>query len=261
MDSLCHFQNITVLRGGLPVLDQLSLRINRGERLAILGPNGCGKSTLIKTILRELFPVFHPDSSATIMGHEKWDLFVLRSYLGIVSGELQRESWRDISALQMVVSGYFGSMGLFRQHEASPDMWERSHDLLHWLDCQHLTHRAMNTLSTGQIRRILIARALVHSPETLLLDEPSNGLDPSAQHKLRQCIHQVAEAGHGIILVTHNLLDITPDIERVVMMKQGQILHDGPPREILTSENVSALFDMPLRMHHGNDSYQITAAV
>lgn len=259
MDSLCHFQNITVMRGGRPVLDHLSLQINRGEKLAILGPNGCGKSTLIKTILKELFPVHGADSSATVMGQPKWDLFELRKYLGVVSGELQRESWRDISVQQMVVSGYFGSMGLFRQHEATPEMWARSNELLLWLDCQHLLNRMMNTLSTGQVRRVIIARALVHSPETLLLDEPSNGLDPGAQQKLRRCIHQISEAGHGIILVTHHLPDITPDIKRVVLMKQGSIIYDGKPTDVLTSAHISELFDMPLELHRGVHGIQLSA--
>ncbi|MHB1461035.1 MAG: ABC transporter ATP-binding protein [Armatimonadota bacterium] len=260
MEPLCHFENITVKRGGQTVLDGLTLRIERCEKLAILGPNGCGKSTLIKTILRELFPIADANSYAAIMGQQRWDVFELRQHLGVVSGELQRECWRDISVKQMVVSGFFGSMGLFRQHEATAEMWQRSEELMGWLGCAHLADRAMNTLSTGQIRRVLITRALVNSPETLLLDEPGNGLDPAAQQRLRQSIHQIADAGHGIILVTHNLPDITSDIHRVVTMKNGRILHDGTPSQILTSKNLTELFDTPIHVHRSRDSYHITAA-
>ena len=247
------------MRGGNPVLSNFTLKIQRGERLAILGPNGCGKSTLIKTIMKELFPIADNNSSAMVMGKKQWDVFELRRYLGVVSGELQRESWRDISVDQMVVSGFFSSMGLFTHQQATQEMWNKAYELIDWLNIAHLTNRMMNTLSTGQSRRVLIARALVHSPETVLLDEPGNGLDPAAQQKLRKCIHQIAEAGHGIILITHNLPDITTDIQRVVMIKQGQVLVDGKPHDVLTTENMSRLFDMPFKVTHGKLGYQIAA--
>ena len=259
MEPLCDFNNITVVRKGNPVLSNFTLKIQRGERLAILGPNGCGKSTLIKTILKELFPRIDDASSATVMGKKFWDVSELRKYLGVVSGELQRESWRDVSVEQMVVSGFFSSMGLFAHQQATQVMWDKAYELIDWLNISHLKNRMMNTLSTGQSRRVLIARALVHSPETVLLDEPGNGLDPAAQQKLRKCIHQIAEAGHGIILITHNLPDITSDIQRIVMIKQGQVMVDGKPRDVLTTENMTQLFDMPFKVTHGKFGYQIAA--
>jgi iron complex transport system ATP-binding protein len=224
------------------VLADFSLTIQAGEKVVLLGPNGCGKSTLIKTINRELYPQPLPESSMTILGRERWDLAELRSVLGIVANDQLDHARRSITGEEIVLSGFFSSMGLWPHHHPTEAMRARCAEILELLDATRLAKLRVLELSSGEARRLLIARALVHKPMTLLLDEPSTSLDIAAQKELRQTMSQLAQAGTGIILVTHHLPDIVPEIDRVVMLKKGCIVADGRKPELLRPETLSELF-------------------
>jgi len=239
---LLEFKNITVLKGPhTKVLDSLSLTINPGENIVILGPNGAGKSSFIKLITREYYPVPDANSSFKIWGQGRWDIFDLRFLLGIVSNDLQSACARDITGLEMVLSGFFGSIGLFREH-ITPAMKKKAREVINFLEMAHLQDRKMNAMSFGEARRFLIGRALVHDPKALILDEPSNSLDLHAQYKFSNILSKIAGSGTSIILVTHNLSDIIPEIERVILMKDGIFYKDGSKRAVLTDKNISELF-------------------
>ena len=239
---LLDFHNIRVMRGQKIALDDFSLRIGGEEHVAILGPNGCGKSTLIKTITRECYPVARPDSSMSILGEEIWDVFALRARLGIVSNDLMLSCTGDACGLDVVLSGFFSSISIFSNHVVDPRHHELAEGALLGLKISHLADRPVCEMSSGEARRVLIARALVHKPGALLFDEPCNSLDLSAQQSLRQTMRALASSGTAIILVTHELADIVPEIGRVVLMNRGQIVADGPKAEILQVERLAALF-------------------
>ena len=239
---LLDFHNIRVMRGQKIALDDFSLRIGAEEHVAILGPNGCGKSTLIKTITRECYPVARPDSSRSILGQEIWDVFALRARLGIVSNDLMLSCTGDACGLDVVLSGFFSSISIFSNHVVDPRHLELADAALLGLKISHLADRPVCEMSSGEARRVLIARALVHKPGALLFDEPCNSLDLSAQQSLRQTMRALAKSGTAIILVTHELADIVPEIGRVVLMNRGQIVADGPKEEILQVERLGALF-------------------
>ncbi len=239
---LIALENVTVLRGQRAALDSVSMRIEAGEHVCILGPNGCGKSTLIKTITRECYPVARDDSTVSIYGRDTWNIFDLRLLLGIVSPDVLACCTTDATGHDVVLSGFFSSTRIFPHHEIRPELLERTQALLERVGAAHLANRPVAEMSSGEAKRILIARALVHDPKTLLFDEPSNTLDIAAQYQLRATMRQLAREGVGILLVTHHLADIIPEIERVILLREGRILADGPKEEVLTAEKLTQLF-------------------
>lgn len=255
--ALLDLLNIRVMRGDNVVLDDFSLVIQAGEHVAILGPNGCGKSTLIKTITRECYPVVREGSSMTILGQDRWDVFKLRSTLGIVSNDLMTTCTGSITGRDIVLSGFFSSTRIFPHHQVHPDQRKLAEDALSQLQIPHLAEREVREMSSGEARRVLIARALVHQPSALLFDEPSNSLDFYARHSLRQTMSLLAKSGTGIVMVTHDLADIVPEIERVVLMSKGKIVADGGKEEILKSDSLSELFGTPVEIAHKDGYYHL----
>ena len=245
------------MRGSTVALSDVSLKIGVGEHVAILGPNGCGKSTLIKAITRECYPLVQEGSSLRILGQELWNVFELRKLLGIVSSDLMNTCTRSVSGRDIALSGFFSSIGILPHHEITSDMFERAERALEVLEISHLAERFTDEMSTGEARRVLLARALVHDPQTLILDEPSTALDLFAQHELRLILRKLAQSGIGIVMVTHHLSDLIPEIERVVLMDRGRILADGPTREILVASRLSELFGRPLEMSERDGYYNL----
>jgi len=254
---LLRLQNITVFRGSKAALDNLTLEIGLGEHVAILGPNGCGKSTLIKTITRECYPLARPDSSLSILGRETWNVFDLRALLGIVSHDLMNTFTRDLTGREVVLSGFFSSVGVFAHQDVTAAMREQADNALARLEATRLADRLTNEMSSGEARRVLLARALVHNPRALLFDEPGTSLDLFAQHELQLIMRKLAQSGIGIVLVTHHLADIIPEIERVILMRDGRIVADGRKSEILTAERLSALFQLPVSLAERNGYYNL----
>ena len=246
-----------MLRGAKLALDRITLCIQPGEHVAILGPNGCGKSTFIKTIARECYPLSEDGSALSILGRDRWNIFELRAMLGIVSADLMAACTRDITGIEVVVSGFFSSIGVWPNHKVTPEMRKRAQHTLERLEVSHLADRPMTAMSSGEARRVLIGRALVHNPVTLLLDEPSTSLDIRAQQELSLLLGRLAREGVGILLVTHHLSDIIPGIERIVLLRAGRIMADGPKCEILTEENLRDLFGTPVSLARRDGYYHL----
>jgi len=254
---LLDFRSLRVMRGQKIALDNFSLRIEADEHVAILGPNGCGKSTLIKTITRECYPVVRPESSLSILGEESWDVFKLRSRLGIVSNDLMLSCTGDASGRDVVLSGFFSSTAIYPNHKVEPEQAKLAGAALAELKISYLADRPVCEMSSGEARRVLIARALVHKPRALLFDEPCNSLDLAAQQNLRQTMSALARSGTAIILVTHELADIVPEIQRVVLMSHGRVVADGPKEKILEVERLAALFGVGVQMERRSGHYHL----
>ena len=255
--ALLDFRNIRVMRGQKIALDNFSLRVAADEHVAILGPNGCGKSTLIKTITRECYPVAREESSMSILGQDTWDVFSLRSLLGIVSNDLMLSCTGDACGRDVVLSGFFSSTAIYPNHAVDPKQLDMAESALMDLKIQHLADRPVCEMSSGEARRVLIARALVHRPQALLFDEPCNSLDLAAQQKVRQTMSALARSGTAIMLVTHELADIVPEIQRVVLMSQGRIMADGRKEEILQVERLAGLFGVNVEMARRDGHYHL----
>ncbi len=253
--ALIHFQNVSVRRGERLALQNVSLEVKSGEHVAILGPNGSGKSTLIKTITRECYPLLRPETRLEIMGQQSWNIFELRSHIGLVSNDLMAQCTRDITGRELVLSGFFGSIGVWPNHQVLPEMELAVTGAMERLDAGHLANRWLDELSSGEARRLLIARAMIHNPQTLLLDEPTTSLDLTALHEVREHMRGLARAGIGLLLITHHLDDIIPEIDRVVLLRDGAVFADGSKPEVLTSERLSSMFGVPVEVTRRDGFY------
>jgi iron complex transport system ATP-binding protein len=255
---LIDFRNVTVQRGSRVVLDGVTLKVPQGQHLAILGPNGSGKSTLIKLISRELYPRLKDEPwHLRIMGRDTWNLFELRNHLGIVSNDWVELCTRAYSGFEIVLSGFFGSVGVWPNHRVTAGMERKAREAMDMLEIAHLASRNTDEVSSGEARRILIARALVHRPQALVLDEPTASLDLRATHELREVLRKLARAGIGLILVTHHLPDIVPEIGRVALIRQGRVSRDGPKREVLDAGVLGALFGIPVELLERDGYYHV----
>jgi iron complex transport system ATP-binding protein len=250
--TFLDLRHVNVARGDRVVLHDVNLTIRAGEHVAILGPNGCGKSTLILAMTCQIYPIAGPEMAVRIFGRERWDLTELRKHFGVVAaglmGELPGARTAVTSGLDAVIAGFFSASTLWPNLHVTGEMRERAIESLVRMDALRLAERHVGEMSAGERRRILIARALVHRPRQLLLDEPSNALDLAAQRELRESLRGLAREGTGLVLVTHYLGDILPEIKRVILMRDGRIVGDGPREELLTESRLSELFNTPVRI-------------
>lgn len=198
-------------------------------------------------------------SAIFILGRERWNIFELRSLLGVVSPDLLTACTSNATGLDVVLSGFFSSTRIFPDHEPKPEHRERAEATLARLGIVHLAGRPVAEMSSGEAKRTLIARALVHDPRTLLFDEPSNALDIAGQLELRDTMRELARAGLGILLVTHHVSEIIPEIERVVLLQGGRILTDDAKEGVLTDERLSQLFGVPVRLFREDGYFYLHA--
>lgn len=255
-NNVLECRNVSAYRGGTLVFDGLNLCIGRGVNTAIVGPNGSGKSTLLKLLSREIYPVYAPESLLQVYGRDRWNVEELRSRLGIVSHDLQQEYGRHARGRDVMLSGYYSSIDTHPHQRFSPAELDHAESLMLRLGIEALAERPFGGMSTGQQRRFLLGRALVHSPEALLLDEPTSGLDLSATFHYIETIRALMRSGTQLILVTHHLHEIPPEITRVVFIRDGRIVADDEKKTLLTSVRVSELFDCDVDVISLNGFYQ-----
>jgi iron complex transport system ATP-binding protein len=246
----------SVVKSDRRILDDLNLVIREGEHTAIVGPNGAGKSTLMKLLTLHNYALINRDGppAVRVFGRDRWNVFELRSLLGIVSSDLhhsfvQGNEMGRIDGHTAVVSGFFASQGLFFHQDVSDEMNQRA--------TAALARLRPNGWPAGEARRVLIARALVVEPRALVLDEPTTGLDIVARHEFMQLVRSIAREGTTVIIVTHHIDEIIPEIERVVLLQQGRLTHNGPKSQILTSENLSQTFGAPISLQSAHGYYSV----
>jgi len=249
----------SVVKADRRVLDRLNLTIAEGEHTAIVGPNGAGKSVLVRLLTHEDRAVVPADGSSPVrvFGDDNWNVFELRSQLGIVSADLHQRfvggnSEGRIRGEAAVLSGFLASDGILRYGTVTDDMRRRAADALERMGAAHLAQRWLDELSSGEARRVLLARALVTAPRALVLDEPTTGLDLVARHDFMERVRRIARDGTSIILITHHIDEIIPEIERVVLLREGRIVADGPKRATLAAARLSELFDAPVAIEEAD---------
>lgn len=257
---LIEMDNASVIRDGVRVLDDINLRVAPGQHTVVLGPNGCGKSTFVKLIDRSLYALARPDGPPPVQlfGQARWNVADLRARLGLVSADLHADLNRlkGLDVEDAVVSGFWGTHGIPAHRHVTPHMLACTGDALERMGVAHLRHRNLATLSAGEARRTLIARALVHRPQALLLDEPSTGLDITSRHRLLELLRDVVRDGITLILVTHHLEEVLPEMQQAILLRQGRVFAQGAPDEVLIAETLSALYDLPLRLMQQADGYR-----
>lgn len=254
---LFRIRDASVVRAGSTILHVDDFTLAEGEHLALLGPNGAGKSTFIKLLTREVMPLYRDAAPVVFRGNERPTLADIKSCFGVVSASMHEQISVHLPVIDIVCGGFFGTLGLPRGVQVDAAMRAASLDALEKLGIADLSARDVLTLSTGQVRRVLVARELVHDPQVLVFDEPCTGLDPQGMYQIRSTMRALAEEGRSVVLVTHYPEDIVPAIERVVLIKDAAILADGSKRDLLTDEAMSDLFDAPLRVEERDGWYAI----
>jgi iron complex transport system ATP-binding protein len=259
---LLQLDSATVVKGDRPVIDAMSLTIHDGEHTVVLGPNGAGKSVLLRLLTHQERPLARPDGPAPVrvLGEDIWNITELQAQMGIVSADLHQHfvsgnSEGLITAEAAVLSGFLVSYGILRYGVVTETMRGKAADALASMGVPHLARRRLNEMSSGEARRVMLARALVTGPRALILDEPTTGLDLVARHGFMERVREIARAGTTIILITHHVEEIVPEIERVVLLRQGRIVGDGAKASMLTPERLSHVFGAPLQVEPAGGFY------
>jgi iron complex transport system ATP-binding protein len=267
MVPILELVNATLFRGRTLVLDGLTLTIHQGEHTAILGPNGAGKTSLIRMLTLDDRPRASDNGvpALRLFGREHWDVGELRTHLGVVTGDLDATfglstSSGRVSGLDTAVSGFFGSHGVFSHHDVTAVMRDQAREALARVEAPHLAVKPLNEMSTGERRRVLIARALVTRPDALVLDEPTTGLDLVARHRFMETVRRLMREGTTLILITHHVDEIVPETRRVVLLREGQVAYDGRPDDALTPGHLSKTFGANLTVERAGDYYHVRVA-
>jgi len=254
--TILDLKNVSVFRGVNQVFDHLSLQLYKNENTAILGPNGSGKTTLLKLITRELMPVVRPDSHCLLFGQSRMTLWDLRKRIGLVSQDFQNDYRSLATGEEVVLSAFFGAVGIHGHHEVTAAMRKQTHSILSQLGIQELANRAYLQMSTGQQRRLLLARALIHKPEVLIFDEPTSSLDLRASLQLIRDMRDLTQQGTTLILVTHHINEVIPEITRTVFLQNGKIIADEDKQVLLNDRSISDLYGVNVKLQQENGYYQ-----
>lgn len=262
MEKALELRNVSVVRNGSHILRSVDLDIFKGENVAVIGPNGSGKTTLIKLLRGDIHPYYDEDSPATmrIFGQSRWNLFDVRGRMGVVSMDLQSMFRTDTKVHEVICSGFFNSLDVFRNHDVTDAMAMRVRDVAVQMGIDDLLPREIENLSLGEMRRALIARALVTNPDLLVLDEPMTGLDIVMKSKFRAMFDILIDAGVSIVMITHELTDIPESVRRIVMIKDGEVFADGDKASLLNDELVSELYGEPIKVECNRGAYRMHLA-
>ena len=259
MTNALELRNVSVVRDGKRILDGIDLVLGEGKNAAILGLNGSGKTTLLKLFRGYVYPFYAPDAPCEmrIFGETNWNIFDLRGMMGVVSMDLQEKFRDDTKVFEVICSGFFGSMDVFRSMNVTEEMVKRVYEKAYMMGIEDLLERSIEGLSLGEMRRALIARALITEPKMLILDEPMTGLDIVMSSKFRRMFDILMEKGVNILMITHDLSDIPEAIDRVILLKNGRIYADGPKDQVLNSETISGAYGERIKVENHNGTYDM----
>lgn len=255
--KIIDIRNATVYRGDTRVFENFDLEIESGKSTVILGPNGAGKTTLLKLLSCELYPVVARGSHVRVLGQERWNVWDLRNHLGIISNDLQNDYLGYVPGKEVILSGFYSSIGTYRHQSFSTEQQAQVSKILNGLGITDLRDKPFAAMSTGQQRRFLLGRALVNDPDNLILDEPTSGLDLKATFQYLETLRRLLHEGRTVVLVTHHVHEIPPEIEHVVLLDNGKIVAQGKKADILDDASLSELFGTPIHLVDANGYYQV----
>lgn len=259
MPDAAALHDVVVRRSGRHLLDHVDFTVAEGDRWVVLGPNGAGKSTMLRLLAARLHPT---SGTVDILGERlgRTDVFELRPLIGLASQELAESIPETETALNVVVTAGYGVTGRWREQYDELDT-ERAQELLAAFGVERLADRPFATLSTGERKRVLSARALMTDPELLLLDEPASGLDLGGREELVRSLSLLAKdpATPVTVLVTHHVEEIPPGYTHALLLRAGKVVAAGPVGETLTSRNLTRTFGLPLVVEQRGERFTARA--
>ncbi len=247
-DLLIEFEDVLVRRGGNVLVGPVTWKVELDERWVVLGPNGAGKTTLLRIAAAETFPT---SGTAHVLGETfgRTDLSELRTRIGLSSAALANRVPFDEKVVDLVISAGYGVLGRWRERYDAMDT-DRAIEMLESLGAEHLADRSYGTLSEGERKRVLIARALMTDPELLLLDEPAAGLDLGGREELvaRLGVLAADPDAPATVLITHHVEEIPPGFTHALLLKEGAVVAQGLLDDVITGENLSEAFSQAITL-------------
>lgn len=255
-----NLSGVTVRRGDAELLRDVDWAVREGERWAVLGPNGAGKTTLLNVAASQLHP---SRGEAEVLGERlgRVDVFELRPLIGYAGASVSGRIEDGTPVLDLVLSAAYGYLGRFREEYGTPDYGRARALLGHW-GVADLAEREFGTLSEGERKRVLIARSLMADPELLLLDEPAAGLDLGGREDLVRRLGNLARsaAAPALVVVSHHVEEIPPGFTHALMLRDGRVVAAGPLERVMTAENLTGTFGLPLKLDRDGDRWTARAA-
>ncbi|GHE43564.1 iron ABC transporter ATP-binding protein [Streptosporangium violaceochromogenes] len=251
--QVLRLQDVTVRRDGAVLLRDIDWAVHEDERWVVVGPNGAGKTTLLQVVGAMLFP---SEGSVEILGERlgQTDVFELRPRIGLASAALAEKVPPEEKVIDLVLTGSYAILGRWTEEYDSNDV-TRAVELIDQFGCAPLIRRQFGTLSEGERKRVQIARALMPDPELLLLDEPAAGLDMGGREDLVRRLSSFAydPKAPTMVLVTHHVEEVPSGFTHVMLLRHGSVVAQGPINRVMTAENLSHTFGVPLNLERGRD--------
>jgi len=241
-------KNINVYIDQEEVLSNINISLNQGENTLILGPNGSGKSTFLKLLNRSIYPITKNNSSFKLFNKENINIWDVRKKIGFLFKEMEQRVKIGVDLYDVIISGFSGTFNSRYYNLLSEREKIKINSLINEWGLSNIIHNKFQSLSDGQKRRGLLARALVYEPKILVLDEPFCNLDIKSNIILNKNLNKLIDQSVNIVYVTHNLESILPRTNRVILIKEGKILKDGSPNELLNSKILSDLFNISIKI-------------
>jgi len=241
-------KNINVYIDQNKILSDININLRYGENTLILGPNGSGKSTFLKLLNRSIYPIISFDSSFKLFNKENINIWDIRKKIGFLFKEMEQRVNNGVKLYDVICSGFSGIFNSKFTNSLSEREKIKINNLINNWELRDIIYNEFQSLSDGQKRRGLLARALVYKPNILVLDEPFCNLDIKSHFILNQNLRKLMKQSVNIIYVTHNIESILPETNRVLLIKEGKILNDGSPYELINTKTLSDLFNISIKV-------------
>ncbi len=246
--SWATMKNINVYFDKKKILSNININLNYGENILILGPNGSGKSTFLKLLNRSVYPISSKHSSFKLFNKESINIWDLRSKIGFLFKEMEERVIKKVNLYDVIISGYSGTFNSRYSKILTEKEKVKINNLIDEWGLSKIIDNEFQSLSDGQKRRALIARALIFEPNILVLDEPFCNLDIKSNFILKQNLDKLINKSLNLVYVTHNIESILPKTNRVILINEGKISHDGSPYELINSKILSDLFKISIKV-------------
>ena len=248
LKNWASFKNINVCFDQKEILSNINIELNYGENIVILGPNGSGKSTFLKLLNRTIYPIISNNSSLKLFNKENINIWDVRKKIGFLFKEMEERVNNGVNLYDLIASGFSGTFNSRYTKLISKAGNEKISKLIKEWELENIIYMKFHSLSDGQKRRALLARALVYEPKLLVLDEPFSNLDMKSNLILNKNLNNLIDKSTNILYVTHNLESILTKTNRVILIKEGKVINDGKPDEIINSKIISDLFQMSVKV-------------
>ena len=248
LSSWADLKNINVYIDQKKVLSNININLHYGENTVILGPNGSGKTTFLKLLNRSIYPITSYRSSFKLFNKENINIWDLRKRIGFLFKEMEQRVNNGVKLYDVISSGFSGIFNSRNTNLLSEREKIKINNLINEWDLSNIIDNDFQSLSDGQKRRALLARALVYEPSLLVLDEPFCNLDLKSNFILNENINKLINQSINIIYITHNLDSILPKTNRVILIKEGKIINDGSPKELINTKILSDLFNISINV-------------